>query len=430
MKILPILAAALLLVPSAHPANWPEWRGPAQNGATSERGLPLHWSATENVKWKIPLPGPGNSTPIVWEDKIFLTQAIADEGKRLLLCFGRADGNLLWQSGTVYAAKDETHPSNPQCSASPATDGERVIAWFGSAGLFCYDMEGKELWKRGLGKQNHEWGYAASPVIHNGLVFLNFGPGKRSFLAAFDKRTGETKWQIDIPEVQPESREDGFKGRRDGMIGSWSTPIIIEAAGREELIVSLPDWLKAFDPETGKELWRCAGPNPLIYTSPLYGEGTIVVMGGFRGPTMAVKPGGTGDVTHTHKLWQTGRSPNRLGSGVIKDGYIYVMNMPGIAECLDLQTGETVWEERLRGRGPKNDSWSSMVLSGDRIYIQNQSAETIVLKASPEFEVLAVNSLQNELTNSSTAPSNREILIRTHQNLWCISENPKTASNN
>ena len=428
MKIQGALLALLALSSQLLAANWPEWRGPSQNGETPETDLPLQWSATQNVKWKTPLPDIGNSTPIVWGNRIFVTQALEDQGKRLLICFDRKDGQLLWQKGPVFPDKEPSHRTNPQASPSPVTDGQRVIAWFGSAGLFCYDMNGKELWKRDLGRQTHEWGYAASPVIYKDLCFLNFGPGQRSFFAAFDKRTGKTVWEHEIPEVQPDFREDGFKGQKNGVIGSWSTPIIVKTENRDELVISLPDWVKAFNPETGEELWRCAGPNPLIYTSPVYGEGVIVVMGGFHGPALAVKPGGNGDVTDTHKLWQTGSTPNRLGSPVIKDGHIYVMNMPGIAECFDLKTGQPIWEERLRGTGPKNDSWSSMVLSGDRIYILNQSADTIIVKANPKFEVLAVNSLDNELTNSSIVVSDGEIFIRTHEHLWCISDDVKTAS--
>lgn len=428
MRIQGVLFGWLALSLSVMAANWPAWRGPNQNGETPETNVPLKWSATENVKWKTALPDRGNSTPIVWGNRIFVTQSIEREGKRLLMCFDRKDGKLLWQKGPAFGEKEPTHRTNPQNSPSPVTDGQRVIAWFGSAGLYCYDMNGKELWKRDLGRQTHEWGYASSPVIHKDLCFLNFGPGKRSFLAAFDKKSGQTVWENEIPEVQPESREDGFKGQPNGVIGSWSTPIVIEVDGREELVVSLPDWVKAFDPATGRELWRCAGPNPLLYTSPVYGEGVIVVMGGFHGPALGVKPGGEGDVTQTHKLWQSGRSENRLGSPVIKDGHIYVMNMPGIAECLELKTGQQVWEERVRGNGAKNESWSSMVLSGERLYILNQSSDTIVLRASPTFQVLAVNSLEDELTNSSIVISEGEIFIRTHQKLWCIADELKTAA--
>src|SRR6185503_169582 len=158
-------------------ANWPAWRGPLGTGITEEKNLPTKWSKTENLKWRIPLPEAGNSTPIVWGDRIFVTQAVGKQ--RMLMCFNRADGKLLWQQGvTTRLAADPTHATNPHCSASPVTDGERVIAWFGSAGLACYDFTGKKLWSVDLGLQRHIWGYGASPMILGELCFLNFGPGE------------------------------------------------------------------------------------------------------------------------------------------------------------------------------------------------------------------------------------------------------------
>ena len=418
-------AAGLLLLGSAARAeNWPEWRGPTRDGVAREGNLPLKWSATENVRWKLPLPDRGNSTPIVWGGRVFVTQAIEDEGKRLLLSIDRRNGKVLWQKGTVFAEKEQSHETNPQCSASPATDGERVVAWFGSAGIFCYDLEGKELWQRELGRQSHEWGYASSPILHEDRVFLNFGPGERSFLVALDKQTGAELWRKPIEARHYKERRDGFAGQNRGMTGSWSTPIVVNG----ELVITLPDKTAAFDPKTGKELWHVKGLNPLIYTSPVYGEGLILGNGGFHGPDTAIKPGGQGDATDTHQVWEGGRTANRLGSAVIKDGHFFLMNMSGIAECIELNTGKKVWEERARGNGPKNDSWSSMVLAGDRIYILNQSADTIVLRASPKFEILQVNSLGNEMCNASIAASDGELFIRTHENLWCIGATTQTAS--
>lgn len=408
--------------------NWPEWRGARRDGTAKERNLPLKWSAKENVKWKAPLPGPGNSTPIAWGEKIFVTQASEDGGKRMLMCFDRKNGKLLWEKGTAHAAKEASHETNPQCSASPATDGERVIAWFGTPGVYCYDLEGREIWRRDLGKHEHEWGYAASPVIYKDLVYLNFGPGENSFLVALKKNTGEEVWRTDIEEKHYRERKDGFANQDKGVIGSWSTPIIVPANGREDLVITVGDKMLGLNPATGKQVWVCRGLNPLIYTSPVYGEGVIIGNGGFHGPDLAVKPGGSGDVTETHKLWEGGRTANRLGSAVIKDGYLFLPTMPGLAECIELTTGKKVWEERIRGSGPKSDTWSSMVLAEDKIYVVNQSGDTIVLRASPKFEVLAVNSLGNEMCNASIIISDGDLFLRTHKNLWCISGTTATAA--
>ncbi|MDX1953587.1 MAG: PQQ-binding-like beta-propeller repeat protein [Verrucomicrobiota bacterium] len=428
MKFSQALFLALLSVSTLQAENWPAWRGSGGSGVATDPNLPREWSATENIKWKTPLPDRGNSTPIVWGNKVFVTQAIEADGKRLLLCLDRATGKELWRAGTTYPEKEESHETNPQCSASPVTDGERVVAWFGSAGVFCYSMDGKELWKRDLGKQTHEWGYAASPVLHKDLCYIHFGPGKRTFLAALNKKTGDIVWQIDMPEVFPPKRTDGFAGREQGgIVGSWSTPILINVNGRDELVISVPEEVQGLDPMTGKIFWRCKGLNPLLYTSPIYGDGVVVAMGGFMGTTVAVKPGGSGDVTATHKLWEKQRTKNRLGSGVIKDGYVYVLNTPGVAECIELKSGTVVWEERLPSKGPKSESWSNMTLAGDLIYVPNQSGDVVILKASPKFEVVTVNTIGNELTNGSLATSDGEIFIRTHQNLWCIRNKSRTA---
>src|SRR5258708_3803419 len=184
-----LLVFALLCGP-LHAANWPAWRGAQGTGVCAEKDLPLHWSTNENVRWRVPLPERGNSTPVIWGNRIFVTQAIQKENRRALICFDRSNGKQLWQSAVVYQEKEMSHDTNPQCSASPVTDGERVVASFGSAGLCCYDFDGKELWHRDLGQQTHIWGNAASPMLHGELCILNFGPGERTFLIAVNKKTG------------------------------------------------------------------------------------------------------------------------------------------------------------------------------------------------------------------------------------------------
>jgi outer membrane protein assembly factor BamB len=345
------------------------------------------------------------------------------------MCLDRRDGKLLWQKGTTWKEEEETHEDNPYCAASPVTDGERVIASFGSAGVFCYDLKGKELWHRDLGRQSHIWGYASSPVMYRNLCILYHGPDKQGFLTALDKRAGKTVWQIDEPPIHKRPRTDGFRGREDNsVVGSFSTPLIVPTPNRDELVMAYPQLLCAYDPTSGKELWRCDGLNELIYTSPIYGEGVIVVMGGFSGSLMGVKPGGNGNVTETARVWREERAKkNYCGSGVIKDGHIYLVNMEGFGQCIELKTGKVVWEERVKGSGPKSESWSSPVLVGDLVYVLNRSGETAVFKASPQFELVSMNSLGNELTNASHAISDGEIFIRTHQHLWCIRAGPQTA---
>jgi len=405
--------------------NWPAWRGPTGTGVATDTDLPTRWSTNEHVRWQSPLPERGNSTPIIWGGRVFVTQAIEKEHRRTLMCFDRANGRRLWQSGLTYLEKEATHSTNPFCSASPVTDGQRVMAWFGSAGLYCYDLDGKELWLRDLGRQSHIWGNASSPVLHGDLCILNFGPGERTFLIALDKRTGKTVWQVDEPGGNSGEKQAGQE--KIEWVGSWSTPIVIAAGGHLELILSWPRRVVAFEPESGRELWACRGLNPLAYTSPLHADGVVVCMGGFNGSSLAVKAGGRGDVTETRRLWHVPKTKQRIGSGVIAGGHIYILDDPGVAECIELLTGKVVWEERLKGPGAKSDSWSSMVLSGDKLYVVNQSGDTFVFKASPKFELLATNPL-GETTMASLAVADGDIFIRTYDHLWCIAESRKPGS--
>ncbi len=420
----------LLASTSLHAANWPAWRGPLGTGVTPEKNLPTQWSDTENVRWKIPLPERGNSTPVVWGDKIFVTQAIESENLRALLCFSRRDGKLLWQQGVKWDEKEPSHKTNPYCSSSPVTDGERVIVWFGSAGAVCYDLNGKELWRRDLGKQMHEWGYGSSPLLHNDLCILYHGPADPGYLVALDKKTGAIKWKVEQPATVKRPRTDGFRGNENGgRVGTFGSPILIKAGGRDELIMTYPQLMCAYNPTTGKELWRCDGLNELVYSSPVYADGLVIGMGGFNGSAIAVKPGGSGDVTETARVWREERAKkNRCGAAVSAGGYIYLANMEGFVECIEAKTGNMLWSERLPAKGPKSESWSSMVLAGDLIYILNQSGDCIVMRASPKFEVVSTNGVGNEMCNASVAVSDGELFIRTHKHLWCIGDEKKTAS--
>ena len=414
------LLITLAITFSLQAENWPMWRGATGVGISKEKNLPAKWSATENIAWKASLPNRGNSTPIIWGEKIFLTQPLEKEQERALLCIDRLDGKTLWQRSVKYTEQERSHRTNPYCSESPVTDGTRVIAVYGSAGVVCYDFEGKLIWKRDLGKINFEWGAAASPVIHGDLVFIYRGPDPKAHLIALDKRTGNTVWKTNDPAVDITGRTDGFRGNKSrSWICSFSTPIIIKANGREELVMSFPGSLAGMNPKTGKQLWTCGGLNPLIYSSPIAGENVVVAMGGFFGTTVAVAAGGQGDAT-AKTLWRTERTANRLGSGVVHDGHVYVLNTPGIMECLELKTGKVKFSERIRGKGAKQESWSSMTLAGDKIYIPNQSGETLVIRANPKFELIVINSLDGALTNSSLATSDGQFFLRTHKHLWCI----------
>jgi outer membrane protein assembly factor BamB len=419
------LPVALLSAGVASAADWPAWRGPTGDGISTEAKLPTKWSTSENVRWRTPLPEPGNSTPIVSKGHAFVTQAVAN--RRTLMCFDRHSGKLLWQEGVDTREKEPTHETNPYCSPSPVTDGERVIASFSSDGLFCYDFAGNELWRRtDLGKQIHIWGGGSSPVIYGDLCYLNFGPGETTYLLAVDKKTGKTKWKKDeetgYGKQPPADAAGGNSGAANPtFIGSWTTPTIMSVEGKDQLLMHWPNRLAAYDPKTGDELWTARGVNQLAYTSPIFDQGIVVAMGGFNGMTIAVKAGGSGDITDSRRRWRHPKTLQRIGSGVVHDGYVYIHNDPGVAECYKLDTGELIWKERLSGAGSSGTNWSSVMLAGDNCYTINQGGDCFVFKASPKFELVAVNSL-GETSNSSIVPSDGELFIRTHQALWCIGE--------
>ncbi len=389
--------------------NWPAWRGPQGTGISDGKNVPVRWSATEHVKWKAPLE-PGNSTPIVWEDRVFVTSASPDGRRRSLICFNRNDGSKRWHRDVAYDRKELTHNTNPYSSASPVTDGEVVIAWHDSAGLIAYDLDGKELWKLDLGRFEHFWGFGASPVLYEDLVILNAGPGLRAFVIALNKKTGKEVWRRDFPEAVSQ--------KVDQFHGSWSTPVFYEESnGRPAMLVALPKRLHCLDPQTGEDIWNCDGLGDLVYTSPLIGDGVIVAMSGYHGASMAVRTGGKGDVTATHRLWHNEGNklnPQRVGSGVIAGDHLYILQDSGAAWCMEVKTGKVAWEKRL------GKSWSSMVLADGRLYVPDMEGTTYVLEPNPEgCKVLAENPI-DELTRGSLAISDRQIFLRTHENLYCI----------
>lgn len=409
-------------------ADWPGWRGPGGQGQSSETKLPTKWSTTENVKWKVPLPDTGSSTPVIWGDRVFVTQASDKTGgwpppggggpalakKRSLLCFHRADGKLLWRKDVNYDEKEATHPTNPFCSASPVTDGERVVVSHGSAGMHCYDFEGKDLWNVPLGKLEHIWGNAASPIIYNNFVILWCGPGERQFLLAVDKKSGKEIWKKDIP-----GGASGL-GASKSWIGSWSTPIVVKIDGRDQMILGVPTKLKGFDPKDGSELWSCDGLTNLVYTSPLYADGVAVAMSGFHGSALAVKVGGSGDITKD-RLWHHAKSnPQRIGTGVIVGEHVYMIEENGTPHCFELKTGKEIWESQVEKR-PGGSTWSSLVHADGKLYIVNRNGDTLILSASPKYQQLGFNRL-GEHTDASIAPSNGELFIRTYKHLWCIAD--------
>jgi outer membrane protein assembly factor BamB len=398
-------------------ADWPQFRGTNSSGiSTDTQPPPLEWSAEKNVKWKYPLPNGGNSSPIVWGDRVFLTCAQDSKGtRRSLFCFNRADGKPLWIRTVAWEKSDPHHDANPYCASTPATDGKHVVVWHGSAGLYCYDYDGNELWQRDLGTIRHIWGYAGSPVIHGDTIFLNCGPGARQFVTAVNLKDGHPLWQTDEPggaeDKSPETKS---------WIGSWTTPVIATIDGQDQVLVAIPRRVNAYDPKTGKILWSVTGSGDLAYADVMVSAdlNLAVATGGYGGHAIGFKlGGGTGDLTSTNRLWQNAdKPPQRIGTGVYVGKYLFLVQEPGFA-CMDPTTGEFLWKHNE----PGHVFWASLVKSaGDRFYVTSQKGTTFVFAADPkEFRLLAKNDV-GEKSNSTIAIAGRQIFLRTYGHLYCI----------
>lgn len=403
-RLLGALLAAGGLVAAAGAADWPAWRGPTGQGFCEETNVPVTWSGKDNVKWKVPLAFQGNSTPIVWGNRIFLTQANKGGTVRSLLCLDRADGKLLWQKDVAYPDKERNWNVSWYANASPVTDGKLVVVSFASAGMYCYDFAGQEVWKRtDLGKWEHSFGNGSSPVLYQDLAILWCGPNEgkgRNFLLAVNKQTGSTVWE------------------HDEKVGSWGTPLVAKVNGQDQLLLSVVPYLKGFDPKTGKELWLCNGLTKYVYTSPLYGNGVAVSMSGYGGAAFAVKLGGSGDIAKD-RLWHHPKNIQRVGSGMVVGDHVYMVDENGVPRCYELTTGKEVWQVAQR---PGGITWGSMVHADGRLYVLMRDGTTLVFKASPKYELVAANRLPpGEQTNSSLVISNGEVFLRTFRHLWCIS---------
>lgn len=414
-----LLALILSLSPSWLLAqDWPVYRGPSRNGHAEGR-YPTAWTAGQNIAWKITLPGLGNSSPIVVGDRVYVAMSEEKGRRRSLRSYDRRTGRPLWSQTVEFTGQEPTHETNPYAGSTPASNGERIVVWHGTPGLYCYDLSGNLLWKADLGPVNHIWGYGASPVIHDGKVFLNVGPGKNSFLVALDLATGKELWRIAEPDGADDENPNAT-GPRDKWIGSWSTPLIAEIDDRAQLVIAMPHRMEAFDPQSGESLWKCSAFSTLCYADAHLGEGYAVGVGGYGGPLFAFKLGGHGENADIEPLWKrVDDNPQRIGSGVIHQGCFYIVNENGVAQCYELATGKETWKARLPVGGTY---WASLIVADDKIYAFNQSGKATLFAADPtRFKFLAENEC-GEGTNATPAFSGGQIFYRGYSTLLCISE--------
>jgi len=381
---------------------WPYWRGPSRQGVVRGSGYADTWSSTENVLWKVEVPGRGNSSPIVWGDFIFLTSAQSNGDERSILCFRRSDGKLLWHTAAPQVEAEKLYPKNSYASATPATDGERVYAYFGSGGLMAVDFKGRQVWHRSLGPITLYHGSGGSPLLYKDRVILYQDQRTNSFIAAFDSRTGKTLWHTP----------------REEKIG-WGTPVAIRAGNRDEIIVSSQNNVRAYDPDSGRELWNVSGNTMEVTPTPAVGHGLVFCSSGRAGPTLAIRPGGSGDVTDTHVVWQTPRGSPFIPSPLVYGDYLYVVNdMTSIASCFEAKTGKVMWQGRL-GEAHKESFSASPIGVDGKVFFTNDEGQTFVLAAGPKFQLLRVNEL-GERTLATPALVDGRWYYRTERHLLAI----------
>lgn len=399
--------------------DWPRFRGPTADGRTSATELPLTWSEKENMLWRVELPGPGSSSPIVSGGKVFLT-CYSDYGldnrelgdiarlKRHALCLDAATGKILWQHEIESTTPDKPYTGqyitmHGYASGSAVTDGAGVFFFFAQAGVHAFTVDGRKVWEKNVGKKAHEWGAGSSPILHGDLLIVNAAL-ESDTLYALDRRTGKEVWSV------------------RGFPASWNTPVIVKLKdGCEELVVNASGKLRAFDPKTGRELWSCQAIRAAeLCPSVVAHDDVLYILGSPRGNAMAVRAGGRGDVTKTHILWQAQRGSN-VGSPVFHEGHLYFVNdARGTFHCLDAETGADVYEERLpRSR----DRWyASPILNHGRLYYTSRTSGTVVIPAAPKFEVLATNVIEGDsgAFNGSAAAVDGRIYLRSDRFAYCI----------
>lgn len=403
-----VLLALIQNVAMAEAENWPAWRGPRGDGTSLEADIPTQWGPQTNVCWRTAIPGKGHSSPIVWEDRIFLTSCRESEAKRVLLCLRRSDGAILWERVVAEARLEAKHGLNSYASSTPATDGQHIWVSFLTYPdmlVVCYDLNGKEIWRRSPGRFYSKHGFCSPPILYKDLVILNGDQDAEAWIVALDKATGAERWRTDRPN----------------RTRSYCPPLIAKAAGREQLVLSGSKCVASYDPETGKQLWIVQGPTEQFVASVVYGEGLLFLTAGYpEYHIMAIRPDGNHDVTQTHIAWRDTRGAGYVPSPIAQGPYFFLVNDNGLASCLEAKNGRRAWVERLG----KHHS-ASPVAAGGLIYFVDDAGTTFVIKAAPQFALVAKNAL-NEECYASPAISQGQLFIRTTQHLYCIGK-PRTS---
>jgi len=439
MKIKIILSACLLLIAIPKPAfgesfadNWHQWRGPNATGVSTTADPPVTWSEDKNVKWKVAIEGQGTATPIIWGDKVFVLTAIntgvkdpsipepKDQPKTnffdtkqpnaqhafVVLCLNRETGNETWrQVATTKIPHEGAHNDNDFSPASPTTDGEHLYCWFGSAGLFCYDLQGNKIWEKKLGevKVGSSLGEGCSPVLHEGKLVIVRDHAGQSTIEALDAKTGETLWK--------RKRDEG---------NTWATPRIIQHSGKTQVITTASGFVRSYDLDTGDIIWQCSGLTGNAIPCPVVEGDYVICMTGYQGySAMAIPLTETGDISDSEKLlWKKERGTPYIPSPLLYEGLIfYNQSNQAILTCLDAKTGEVAFGPKRVGE--LSNIYASPVGAGGRVYLTGRNGNTLVLERGPEYKVTTLNKL-DERFDASPALAGNQLFLRGAKHLYCI----------
>jgi outer membrane protein assembly factor BamB len=438
------LLVSMLAAAAAGAQNWPQFRGPGAGGVADGRPLPARWDVEKgvNIAWKTPVPGISVSSPIVWGDRVFVTTAISSDPKAAfrhglfgdvepskdtsehtwkVYCLDKRTGKVLWEQVAHQGVpKTKRHPKSSQASSTPATDGRHLVAFFGSEGLYCYNLEGKLLWKREFGNLNagwfydpdYEWGVASSPIIYKDRVILQVDIQKDSFVAAHALEDGRVLWKTPREEIP-----------------SWGTPTVVSGKGRAELVTHASKFIRAYDPDTGHELWRLGPNSEVTAPTPFAAHDLIFVTNGYRviQPIYAIRPGASGDISLQQGkdssefiAWRKTQGGPYMPTPVVYGDLLYVVSNNGILAAYAAKTGERVYQERL-GKG---GAYSASPVAGDgKLYFTSEDGEVYVVRAGPKYELLGMNPV-GEVCMATPALSDGMIVLRTMKNVLGIAEVP------
>ncbi len=445
-RLLYIFLYVLILAGVAFAQNWPSFRGPGATGVSEGKSMPVKWDAGKavNLRWKTQIPGLAHSSPIVWENRVFITTAVSSNPKEetryglygdvapvkeeskhawKIYCLDKQTGKIIWERVAYEGMpKVKRHPKATHASSTPATDGKHLVVLFGSEGLYCYDLNGKLLWKQDVGvldagwfyDPDYQWEHASSPIIYKNLVILQADLQKNSFIAAYDLKSGKLVWKTEREEIP-----------------SWGTPTVYAGQPRAELITNGSKAIRGYDPATGKELWRLAPNSEITTPTPFVAHNLIFVTSGYAPiqPIYAIRPGASGDISlkdgqesSAFVAWSKKRGGPYMPTPIVYGELLYTCSNNGVVTAYTARTGERIYQQRLADRG--GAFTASPVASDGKLYLSSEDGEIFVVKAGHTHELLSVNPV-GEVLMATPAISDGMLIVRGLKHVFAFAEAPR-----